>query len=678
MVNNSKEVDLKHWKKLFQQSKYGRSRFEVDWYMNLSYFLGDQWIFWNRGFIDRPRLEDWRVMFVDNRIRPIVVARAAKKTRNRPTFICIPATADEDDMHGAQIGEKILKHDWKVNDLDYKHLLAEFWVEICGAGFWKIYWDKTKGKGNQFVFGPDNKPVTMQGAPVKKDTPEAQVYEEIFLEKGERFSYQQIAEGDVAIDVISPFELFPDPLAKSLDECEWVIEEKIRSKEHIRKYYGEEYAAKASEDANIPAGIAESRMLGSSDSANQGAKGVRLYEAYSRETKDYPNGLCVTWFGDTVIRVTDNKESSYADFPYVMFQTDPAPGRFYPRPLLSDLRGPQTDLNKIQSQIRENAIRVGNPPIAISREANVEWKGRIGEKVYFSDTVQNPIPKPIEVPEVPIYVREEVQRIENSMREISGIHEISNAKVPTGVTAASAINLLMEADDTRLGPEIQMMEKNLAIAGEYILRLRAKHTKNERIIRIAGEDGGWDISAYQAAVLNDILGVETQAGSAMPQSKAARQAAMTELLNMALQYQVPLNPRAMRRFFEDYEMGGLEKLFQDLENDETQVTRENRKLYNDEMVTINIQDNDDIHIESHEDEMKTAKYEKSSDTVKGKFIAHLMLHKQRRVKAVNEQMASYGQEQAQREAEEQEKKAQLLQLEGEQEAQLAQAKIGAE
>jgi hypothetical protein len=40
------------------------------------------------------------------------------------------------------------------------------------------------------------------------------------------------------------------------------------------------------------------------------------------------------------------------------------------------------------------------------------------------------------------------------MTEISGIHDVSKAMVPTGVTAASAINLLQEADDTRLGPEI--------------------------------------------------------------------------------------------------------------------------------------------------------------------------------------------------------------------------------
>jgi hypothetical protein len=273
--------------------------------------------------------------------------------------------------------------------------------------------------------------------------------------------------------------------------------------------------------------------------------------------------------------------------------------------------------------------------------------------------------------EIPVYVREEIGRIEQSMQEISGIHDISNAQVPSGVTAASAINLLMEADDTRLGPEIQLMEKNLAIAGEYILKLRAKFTKNDRTIRIAGEDGGWDIDSYKAEILNSIIGVESQAGSGMPQSKAARQAAMTELLNMALQYQVPLNPRAMRKFFEDYEMGGLEKLFQDIENDESQVVRENRKLYDGEQLQINIQDDDDIHIEGHTDEMKTAKYENSDINVKGNFIAHLTLHKERRMKAVEAQVNQASQESAQKEADEARQQLEQQRIEGEQQAQIA-------
>jgi hypothetical protein len=311
------------------------------------------------------------------------------------------------------------------------------------------------------------------------------------------------------------------------------------------------------------------------------------------------------------------------------------------------LRGPQTDLNKLQSQIRENAIRIGNPAVLISREADVEWKGGIGEKVLFSDTVQNALPSFLQPPEIPNYVRQEVERIENTIKEISGLHDISNAQVPAGITAASAINLLQEADDTRLGPEIQLMEKTLAIAGDYMLKLRAKFTSENRVARMAGKDGGWDIFSWKGEILENIIGVSVQAGSGMPHSKAARQAAMQELLNLALQYGVPLNQRSMRKFFQDYEMGGLDKLFQDLENDEGQITRENRRLYNGEMFGINDFDDDDLHIEGHEEEMKSAKWEQKDPETQGRFLAHWKMHKERRTQMVEQQVASMGHEQQQ-------------------------------
>jgi hypothetical protein len=69
------------------------------------------------------------------------------------------------------------------------------------------------------------------------------------------------------------------------------------------------------------------------------------------------------------------------------------------------------------------------------------------------------------VPEMPVYVQNQIGNIEQSIREISGQHEVSSSQVPAGVTAASAINLLQEQDDTRLGPDIADMETTLPTRG---------------------------------------------------------------------------------------------------------------------------------------------------------------------------------------------------------------------
>jgi hypothetical protein len=636
------QVDITYLKKLYQQAKMNRVPLEADWYLNLSYYMGDQWVFWNKGRIDRPRLEAWRVQFTDNRIRPVVVTRVAKASASRPNFTCVPSTAEDSDMADAEIGNAVLEYQWKQSKLSYKHMMALFWKEITGAGLWKIYWNSSSGKKADYLYSGDQ--FMRNGkAPIRDGTDAAKVARGVMESQGKSVETKSLYQGDLCIDVMSPFEIYPDPIANSLDECEWIIEEKIKSKEYVAMKYND---PNVQEDATIPIGIVESRTTALA--ANQGrnsARGVRVYEMYCKPNRKFPQGAWCIWYNDKIKVSKTCDESPYADFPYVMFSADIIPGRFWPGPTTSQLRGPQTDLNKIQSQIRENAIRIGNPAVAMSREANIKWTGKSAEKVYYSDVVTNPLPQFIVPPEIPVYVREEVERIEKSITEISGIHDISNGSVPTGVTAASAINLLQEADNTRLGPEVQLMEETLATAGEYILKVLAKFAPDERTIRISGEDGKWDIAKWKAKTLSNIMGVEVQAGSGMPTSKAARQAAMQELLALALQYGVPLNQRSMRQFFKDYEMGGLEKLFSDIENDETQITRENRKMYNGEMFPPNEFDNDELHIEGHQEEMKTSKWEGQDPKIQGIYIAHLKLHKEKQLAAVNAKVKTMQEEQ---------------------------------
>lgn len=621
----------------YEEAKNFRAYAEPDWFLNLSFYQGNQWVKWTKTRLTDVKLEDWRVKLVDNRIMPTVVARVAKKTSNRPTFVCEPATGDEAAIDNTEVGEKILTHDWDALSLNDKHLLAEFWSEITGAGFWKIYWDSTAGDNEDFVYAEDGKALTgTGGGPMKASDPNYQEAMSILKQNGvdtSGFNVKKLAQGDIAVDVITPFELYPDPHATSLNDCEWIIEEKIRSKNYVERFYG---VKDVQEDVNVPVGITQSRSMSQSNSDQ--AKGVRVFEYFCRANNDFPNGRWAVWFNDKVVREVDGPASPYAGFPYVMFSSNLVPGRFWPQAVTTHLRSPQTNLNKIESQIMENAQRIGNPTMFVSKGSGIQPKGKVGGIAYYNDIVQNPIPQYLAPPELPEYLREQIGQIENSFNEISGVHDISQGKVPAGVTAASAINLLLEADDTRLGPEIQLMEHTLGLAGQYILELRAKWTPDARTVRLAGEDGMWDIFQFKKDMLEKVVNVRVEAGSGMPHSKAAKQAAMQEVLNMALQYGIPLNPKAMRSFFRDFEMGGLDKLFADLEEDESQIMRENRRMYNGESFPINEQDNNDMHIEGHYREMKTSKYEKSDNDIKGRFVAHVKEHMARKMGAVDAQI----------------------------------------
>lgn len=638
-------ADLDH---KYEQAKSARMEFEPDWMLNRSFFANQQWVMYLGGRVTRPELDPRRQLVTDNRITPVVTARVARKAKNRPMFTATPQGADDKAIDGSRIAERVLENDWDALDLQPKLFTALLWADVCADGFIKVFWDKTKGEKGQFLFGPDG-PITNpeDGTPLRAEEIDKLP---VNLDPAalEQIRVEDIAAGDVCVEVMSVFELYPDPLATSMEDLEWMIEEKIRSLEYVKRRYPTDINDQPFEpvaDAQLPSGITEGWVgtghLFSGSSSNY--EGVKLREYWCKPNSQHPNGWWSVWANDTLLRA----EEPFDPMPYSKFGSVQVPGRFWSQAVTTNLRGPQHDLNTLRTQIKENARRIGNPALMKSRQANVEYHGVPGEVIEYDSTVQDPTPSYLLPPDVPVYMENEIGRIEKSIEEISGMHEVSRATVPTGVTAASAINLLQEADETRMGPEIQQMEKALAILGTKILKLRAKFNTDERLIKISGEDGNWDIFAFKGEMLGNDPRVEVQAGSAMPRSKAAKQAAMTETLGMMLQYGVPVDERNLRKFLKDYEVGGLDRLFEGFTEDAKQVNRENRLLVNERLIPINAFDNHEFHVAEHTEFMKSSRFAGLPEAIQLRFDQHVKMHREYMNNIIEQQMKAQAQEQQQ-------------------------------
>jgi hypothetical protein len=631
MASANKTMSVQELEKLLAQAKGIHTRFQPTWYLNVAYYMGEQWMFWNHSRLDRPRLEPWRITLTDNRIIGIVRTELAKMTKQKPAWQVVPTTADDADLQASLTGEKVLNFLWRHLSMRNKLIDVLLWSKICAAGFWKVYWDSAKGEKVMVVCDPEGQvaehPET--GAPMTpKDYPEG-------LPEGH--TEKRLATGDVAIEVVSPFEFYPDPLAREIEDAEWAIQVAVKSVEHVKDHYGVEMEG----DTEVAAGPAESRLFPSFQMGGaSGYKGIKLCEYWCKPSSKYPQGLRVVWAKGKILCQEPNP---YGCIPYVMFKGIPVPGRFWPTSIVEQLRQPQTELNKAKSQIAENAQRIGNPALLAAKQANVQYQGVPGERVDFDDTVPNAIPSYLQPPSMPQYVLQQQDRIEASMQDISGQHEVSSAQVPAGVTAASAINLLQEADDTRLGPSIYDMEETLGIAGSRLLELVAKYWSNERTIMIAGEDQAWDVMIFKGAALKENTHVEVQSGSAFPQSKAARQAAIQNVLSLALQYSgQPLNPRDLRKVLRDYETGGLEKLFGDLTEDEAQINRENGQISQGAQIPINSFDNQQAHIEGHTSFQKGAVYQLLPPPIKVNMENHVREHREQLMRSLGPMGAPSG------------------------------------
>lgn len=637
--------------KKYDQAKAARNTFEPDWTLNRAFFVGQQWVMYAGGRVTRPRIDPRRQLVTDNRILPVVTSRVAKKSRNRPMFAATPQGADDKAIDASRVAERVLENDWEGLKLQGKLFQALLWADICSDGFLKVFWDKTKGEKVPYLEGPDGPLTGENGEPL---TPaDAQMLPPEILEQ---VTVKEVAQGDVCVEVMSVFEMFPDPLASSMEDLEWMVEEKVRSLEYVKRRYpttvnGDPFEPMA--DAEIPSGLTEGWVgtgAAFGDSVSD-YRGVKVREYWCRPSSKYPNGYWAVWANDELLVADDEP---FDPMPYVKFSSVMVPGRFWSQSVVTDLRGPQQDLNIMRTQIKENARRLGNPAIMKSRQANVRYEGVPGEEILYDSTVQDPAPSYLVPPSIPVYVENEIARIEKSIEEIAGVHEVSRATVPPGVTAASAINLLQEADETRLGPEIQSMEQALGDLGTKIVKNRAKYNTDERLTTIAGEDGNWDLAAYKGEMLGADPHVEVQAGSQMPRSKAAKQAAMTEVLGLMLQYGVPIDERNLRKFLKDYEIGGLDRMFEGFTEDAKQTNREHRQLIGGTPVPINAFDNHEFHLAEHTEFQKSHRYFALPDDIKGLFDIHVNEHRmyvKRVVDAQIEQTAIEQNEQAQQDME---------------------------
>ncbi len=632
------DTTLGDLKELFRQAKSARAKFEPAWFMNLAYFQGDQWVGWDGSRLFRPTLRRDRITLVDNRIQPCVRTEVAKLTKQRPVFICTPRTAGDEDVAAAEIGERVLEFEWTHLSMPDHFYRALEWSRVVGAGFLKVVWDRSLGDSAEVLVGPSGQPLTGSDGRPLRGVDTAKLTQALGLPDG-AVQQRTVNQGDIRVAVRSPLQIWPDPLAETFADLDWLIEASVVSPDHVQERYG----AKVAPDTAASPGLVEAR-LGTSLGQGGSFKGVKVFEYWRRPCAQHPGGFRAAWTEKQLLEVEDKP---FDPMPYCMFAGIPVPGRFWPTSITEQLRPVQTELNKVKSQIAENRNRLGNPTLIASRlavadpDAFEEQLSQPGGVAYYDDTSPNAIPTYLQAPGMPAYVVQEIDRIEASIQEISGQHEVSSAQVPAGVTAASAINLLQEADDTRLGPAITAMEAQLGAFGSKVVRLVARYYTDQRTIALAGENQAWDIFDFRGLMLRDHHHVEVQAGSTMPRSQAAKQAAMESLLTTFLQNGVPLKPKDLAKYLRDYQVGGLDRLVAQFTEDEQQVNRENRQLSLGAQLPLNDFDDDEAHIDGHTEYQKGWRYQQLPPPTRMTFDAHVAAHRQRvaSVQAAQQQLA---------------------------------------
>jgi hypothetical protein len=171
---------------------------------------------------------------------------------------------------------------------------------------------------------------------------------------------------------------------------------------------------------------------------------------------------------------------------------------------------------------------------------------------------------------LPSYVLQELDRIQQDIDDISGQHEISRGQNPSQVTAASALTYLNEQDESKLSFSIASMERAMQKVARHYLTFVKDYWSEPRTVKVVGKNQAFESYTWRNQDMKGNIDLRIEAGSALPQSKAAKQAFLMDLFKMGA-----IQPEQM---YEALDMRGLEKAYEDMLIDRRQAQRENLKM----------------------------------------------------------------------------------------------------
>lgn len=577
----------------------GRSRVpEMNMRLNMAFVLGHQWVVWDRtrGQFIRPstRANDPNppVRITANKIGGIVERQIAKLTKSAPIPEARPSSNDDDDVDAARVSTRIIGHE--MNRLQWENLLTTFyfWPTTIGWSYLHIYWN------------PD------EGEPAGED------------DDGEVFT------GEVSVEMVPAFELAVDPNSRRSDlrDAKWCVRTTTWSKEAVWEKWGkipespEGGRSLADEVFSLSAGDSSMTMMTKVNTS--GTENVQVHQLWLVPSRAAPNGLVITWSGDTILEGPLDFPYKHKQLPFVQFDLLPGLGTREGRTWVTDLVPLQVDYNDARS--REATIRRQLSPKLLAPAGSIDPTRVTSRVEVITYNPTGPDPKMM-IPDSGWMAQfeEGMTRADQEMGERAGQQDVSSGRSPSSSMPAAAILALQEADDTKLAISAKQLAAGVERLGWQILMLVRQFWTEERVVRTWSDDNTLEVERYKGADIAEQLDVYLSSESAMPKSKTARAQLALDL--NARQIAPFTDPRILVRFLE---MPGSDFIMDALSIDAAQAQRENGEMWDGTAVEVHDFDNHGVHITEHNNFRKTRDYEKLKPEQRAVFDAHVHAHQE--------------------------------------------------
>ncbi len=591
----------------FENRREERRPYELSWELNMNFMIGNQYSYISpKGDIeDVNKNYYWESREVYNHIAPIVETRLAKLAKVRPTASVRPSSSEKKDVYCSKLSKAIISNTASrlaLSDIIGK---ATTWSEITGTAFYKVVWDKSLGE----IIG-------------KNDD-------------------SDIKTGDVSISVCSPFEIFPDSSGSvDIEDCDSIIHARAYPSSFIQSEYGIDVEGKDIDTFSFDNFPLNNSVTGSSNIQKviHATKHdhVLLIERYEKPNSKNKNGkltiVCANhllYDGDLPYMLGDKNARAY---PFVKQVSSEVVGLFWGTSVVERCIPLQRAYNSIKNRKHEFMTRLAVGVLAVEDGSvdvdNIEEDGLAPGKILVYRNGSTP-PTFMDAGHIPSDFSVEEAKLLNEFITLSGVSELMrDGSAPSNVSSGTALNLLIEQDDTRLSVTAEFIRSSVRQISQMILRLYKQFATAKRIAEITDEDGAVELYYWNNAdISSDDVVLDTT--NELAETPAQRKNNVLELYRNGLLFDSGDGKMSnrMRLKILDALGFGMFELSQDMSALHIKRAQKENLELTKPIVPLEIDDHE-LHIEEHTKFLLSSESDDFSAEHKEKIEKHIRAHKQ--------------------------------------------------
>lgn len=597
--------DIAAWvRQQWDRADLALARERRDYWLNLAFIEGEQWVYWHPqsqtvAEFPRPK-DDTRVRMTANRMQSNVTNLLAKLQKRELAFEVMASEADDAALGGARLGEHLLTaehQDRQWEQVRSDELLGSF---LGGTSTVVIEWDPNAGE--QLAIDPEtDKPVN---------------------------------EGQIQLSALAITEHTTEPGTRVWMDSRFLLMAKAMPPQQVKEHYGLDFDPAA--DAQSGTGPLQRRLwLDRGFPANVDLTNVFTYYERPRPTRTGGNQRGGRW-----VVVVNGKAILDRSWPFPFttpnwysFRQIRVPGRWTGHTMLNDARPLQVAYNHGISMLSEHMKLAGNARLAIPDSSGVEAEdlSDLPGEIISYDGMSSSGPHWLEPPNIPRWLIDHVNRLEQKLDDVMAVHDISRGVAPGDRNSGLALSVLAEKDETPTGLMAHDQSLGWAYIATCVLQIWESKVHEYRTTTLQTESGIPIAKKWTGKQLHGQTRASVPLDNVLPHSRVAMQAWVQGLAQTFPQAMAGIagNPSALARMMD---IPGVDAFTEMVDADVAQAQRENMLMEAGQIPSLDDKpfpmrfDNHAVHIAEHNRFRKSKAYMHAPSQVRDIIDLHVLAH----------------------------------------------------